>query len=199
MEEAMRSSETAIRNALLGEALAQTSMDQAASRLYPVLAFTANFGDQFNAISAGAFSGDARVKNTSAALTLNFNLFNGGATKRALDQAAIQMDLAITASENQVAASLLLFRNAVDQFETQQAIHGMAKATVVNAEQLVSIAGDRYAFGALNSLEVRQLQLNLLRAEVNQLQVLQSWNSAWLDLQRLSGNLRPARLQSPGY
>lgn len=183
-------SETTIRNALLGEALASTSLDQAESRLYPVVGLNVNWGDQFNQLTAGDLSAESRVKNSSAALTLNFNLFNGGATRRAIDQAKIQIDLAETATANQVAASLQLFHNAADQCTTQSEVFDLVDAQVTNAEQLVAIASDRYTFGALTSLDVRELQLGLLRAEVSRLQVLQAWNASWYEVQRLSGAFR---------
>ena len=117
-------------------------------------------------------------------------MFNGGATRRALDQARIQVDLAETATANQVAATLQVFRNAVDQFTTQARVYALAQQTVENATALVSIASDRYTFGALTSLDVRELQLALLRADAGRLQVLQAWNAAWVEVQRLQGALR---------
>lgn len=190
IESQIATSETAIRNALLGEALASTSLDQAESRLYPVLGLNVNWGDQFNQLNAGDLSAESRVKNSSAALTLNFNLFNGGATRRAIDQARIQIDLAETATANQVAASLQVFYNAAEQFAVQEQVFRLVDTQVRNAEQLVAIASDRYTFGALTSLDVRELQLSLLRAEVSRLQVLQAWNAAWYEVQRLSGAFR---------
>lgn len=190
MEASITQSETSIRNALLSEALAETALDQAQARLYPVVSLSASYGDQFNQVSAGVLSGETRVKNSSAALTLNFNVFNGGATRRALDQARIQVDLAETATANQVAATLQVFRNAVDQFTTQARVYALAQQTVENAAALVSIASDRYTFGTLTSLDVRELQLALLRADAGRLQVLQAWNAAWVEVQRLQGALR---------
>lgn len=194
LESQIAQSETSIRNALLGEALAETQLDQAHARLYPVLSLTASYADQSNQISAGALNGQSRVKNSSAALTLNFNLFNGGATRRAIDQARIQLDLASTATENQVQSTLLVLRNAVDRFESQAQLFALADRSVENAEALVSIASDRYTFGALTSLDVRELQLALLQAEVGRLQVLAAWNAASIEVQRLAGGLRPERV-----
>ncbi len=194
LEGQITQSETSIRNALLGEALAETQLDQAQARLYPVLSLTANYGDQSNALTIGDLTAESRVKNSSAALTLNFNLFNGGATKRAIDQARIQIDLAATATANQVQSTLLVLRNAVDRFESQAQLHALANRSVENAEALVALASDRYTFGALTSLDVRELQLALLRAEVSRLQVLAAWNAASIEVQRLAGELRPERV-----
>jgi outer membrane protein TolC len=58
----------------------------------------------------------------------------------------------------------------------------------------VSIASDRYTFGALTSLDVRELQLALLQAEVGRLQILAAWNAASIEVQRLAGGLRPERV-----
>lgn len=190
LESLVLSSETSIRNALLGEELARTSQEQATARLYPVLGLNAAFGDQFSQVAAGDLSGETRVKNASASLTLNFNLFNGGATKRALDQALIQLDLAETATANQRQASVQVLRNAISQYQAQEAMYRISRQSAANASDLARIAADRYTFGAVTSLDVRQLQLNAMRAEVAQLQVLQAWNAAYTEVQRLSGALR---------
>ena len=63
MEARITQSETSIRNALLSEALAETALDQAQARLYPVVSLAASYGDQFNQVSAGVLSGETRVKN----------------------------------------------------------------------------------------------------------------------------------------
>ena len=194
LEGQIAQSETSIRNALLGESLAETQLEQAQARLYPVLSLTASYGDQSNQIAAGDLTGESRVKNSSAALTLNFNLFNGGATRRAIDQAHIQLDLAATATANQIQSTLLVLRDAVDRFGSQAQLHALAERSVENAEALVGIASDRYTFGALTSLDVRELQLALLRAEVSRLQVLAAWNAASIEVQRLAGELRPERV-----
>lgn len=194
LEGQIAQSETSIRNALLGEALAETQLDQAQARLYPVLSLSANYGDQSNALTIGDLTAESRVKNSSAALTLNFNLFNGGATKRAIDQARIQIDLASTATANQIQSTMLVLRNAVDRFESQAQLHALADRSVENAEALVALASDRYTFGALTSLDVRELQLALLQAEVSRLQVLAAWNAASIEVQRLAGELRPERV-----
>ena len=194
LESQIAQSETSIRNALLGESLAETQLEQAQARLYPVLSLTASYGDQSNQIAAGDLTGESRVKNSSAALTLNFNLFNGGATRRAIDQAHIQLDLAATATANQIQSTLLVLRDAVDRFGSQAQLHALAERSVENAEALVGIASDRYTFGALTSLDVRELQLALLRAEVSRLQVLAAWNAASIEVQRLAGELRPERV-----
>ena len=194
LEGQIAQSETSIRNALLGESLAETQLEQAQARLYPVLSLTASYGDQSNQIAAGDLTGESRVKNSSAALTLNFNLFNGGATRRAIDQAHIQLDLAATATANQIQSTLLVLRDAVDRFGSQAQLHALAERSVENAEALVAIASDRYTFGALTSLDVRELQLALLRAEVSRLQVLAAWNAASIEVQRLAGELRPERV-----
>ena len=85
---------TAIENALIAKELAEIGVQQAQARLSPSLLLTANQGDQQSRFNAGELSADGRTKSLAANLTLNFNLFNGGASRRAIQQAKIQRAMA---------------------------------------------------------------------------------------------------------
>lgn len=180
---------TTVRNALLTTQLAETSLDQAEARLYPVLGLNVNLGDVRSQFAAGDISGDGRTKNQSATLTLNFNLFNGGATKRAIEQARIQMEIAETNRMNEAAAVAQLLRDALDRCKTQEELFHLAQQSASNAEELLSIAADRYRFGAITSFDYRELQLAALQARVRKIQELQAWHQAHWEVERISGNL----------
>lgn len=190
---------TTVRNALLTMQLAETSIDQAEARLYPVLGLNVNLGDVRSQFAAGDISGDGRTKNQSATLTLNFNLFNGGATKRAIEQARIQMEIAETNRMNEAAAVAQLLRDALDRCKTQEELFNIAEQSASNADELLSIAKDRYQFGAITSFDYRDLQLAALQARVRKIQELQAWHQAHWEVERISGNLlKPGNQVKPG-
>lgn len=176
-----------IQNALLGEALAAATWDQANARLYPVLGLSASYNDQNSQFAAGELSGNGHSANVAGNLTLNFNLFNGGATRRAIQQARIQQSIAALNVENQRQAALEIFRNACDRLEMQDRVFELSSRALRNAEKALAIGVDRLQFGSLSTLDFRDLQLALQRAEVETLRAQQAWGASFAEIQRLLG------------
>ena len=186
----MMTNGTAIRNAALGTMLAQTAEDQAVARLYPVLGLSAAFGDQRSHFESALLEGDGRTLNTSAQLTLNFNLFNGGATRRAIAQARIQQEIAGWGEEAERLEAIRSWEEAWERGRRQEEIYQLARNSVRQAEQLVEIASNRLESGAVNALVFRDTQLGLQRARVQETLALQAWRAACYEIDRLRGVLR---------
>jgi len=178
---------TAMQNARIAESLAQIGVDQAQSRLSPTVQLSASQGDQRSQFAAGDLSGDGRVKNLSANLVLNFNLFNGGSTRRAIEQAKLQVLVAEHAAENQRQEVLRILGDARDRWELAAMTHDIARQLNTNAEQALEIAEARYRSGAMNALDLREVQLQALRAAQQEFTALQGWLAADVELDRLAG------------
>jgi outer membrane protein len=181
---------TAIRNAALGKMLAETAEDQAVARLYPVVGLSANFGDQRSHFESEFLEGDGRTLNSSAQLTLNFNLFNGGATRRAIAQARIQQEIAGWGEEMERQEAIRRWEEAWERGHRQEAIYQLALESVGHAERLVEIAGNRIESGTINALVFRDAQLGLQRAKVQEVLALQAWRAACYEIDRLRGAMR---------
>jgi outer membrane protein len=181
---------TAIRNAALGKMLAETAEDQAVARLYPVIGLSATFGDQRSHFESDFLEGDGRTLNSAAQLTLNFNLFNGGATKRAISQARIQQEIAGWGEEMERHEALRSWEEAWERGHRQEAIYQLALESVGHAQKLVEIAAGRLESGAVNALVFRDTQLGLQRAQVQEVLALQAWRAACYEIERLRGAMR---------
>ena len=179
---------TTMQNARIAESLAQIGVDQAQSRLSPTVQLSASQGDQRSQFAAGDLSGDGRVKNLSANLVLNFNLFNGGATRRAIEQAKIQVMVAEHAAENQRQEVLRILGDAQDRWELAAMTHEFAQQLSANASRSLEIAEARYRSGAMNALDLREVQLQSLRAAQQEFAALQGWLAADVELDRLAGD-----------
>ena len=201
------STNRSVQNAVLSQQLAETGVRQAQARLYPVLGLTANWNNAlttsgtdsalppellFNPYADGDISSD--VTNYGAALTLNFNLFNGGATKRAIEQAQIQVDLALLDHDRLLSEARAALDAAWDRRTTAAAIQGMAVQRVTNARLAADIGADRYRDGILNAMDFRALDVALLQAEAAELAARQEWSAAHWEVLRLVGGLRAGAL-----
>ena len=187
LKSAVLNDATAIRNALLSRELARVGLEQAEGGLYPTLQVSSSFGDQRSTFAAGDLSGEGRSLNLAANLTLNFNVFNGGATRRAIQQAKIEIEVAALDFADQQSQMVVFARTAVDRMNAQESIYGLAVRMADNARSLLNMGVDRLEFGAINSLDFRELQLGVQRAEMEVLRTQQGWGSAHLDLNRLQG------------
>jgi outer membrane protein len=181
---------TSVQNAIISENIAHQGVKQAQAFLYPVVGFNASFSDAVSRGSFGEFSGAARSVNTSAFLTLNFNLFNGGATRRAISSAKIQADIAAIDQEQAMNQAGSLSSNAYDKYILGVSVYHLSVQAAQNALTSLEIAETSYKNGVINALDYRTLEIALQRARVNELNALFVWRGAYLEVSRLMGALR---------
>jgi outer membrane protein len=181
---------TSVQNAIISENIAHQGVKQAQAFLYPVVGFNASFSDAVSRGSFGEFSGAARSVNTSAFLTLNFNLFNGGATRRAISSAKIQADIAAIDQEQAMNQAGSLSSNAYDKYILGVSVYNLSVQAAQNALTSLEIAETSYKNGVINALDYRTLEIALQRARVNELNALFVWRGAYLEVSRLMGALR---------
>jgi len=199
----LESNNTAIQNAVLGQQVAETGVRQAKARLVPVVGLTANWGNTQGMSGTNSFIPDSaffnpyrngditsNVTNYGAALTLNFNLFNGGATRRAIQQAQIQVELSAIDAARLKDEALSSLAQAWDRRQTALAVYEMAAQRVSNAQLAADIGAKRYRDGVLNALDFRALDVALLQAEAVELASRQEWSAAHWEVLRLVGGLR---------
>jgi outer membrane protein TolC len=182
----------AVRNAVLAQSIAEVGIDQAEARLYPVVGLSTALSNQQSQFNVGDLRKSGAVLQASALLTLNFNVFNGGATRRAIEQAQIRTDIAGLTLENERREAARLLADAHERLEFSLDVLRLARATSDNAAQLTAIGAERLSFGVLNSLNYRDLQLALQRARVQELTAIQAARAAATDIERLRGALAAA-------
>jgi outer membrane protein TolC len=181
---------TSIQNAIISESIAHQGIKQAKAFLYPVLGLNASFSDVTSQLSAGELEGSGRSVNTSAFLTLNFNLFNGGATRRAISAAKIQADIAAIDQEQIMKQAGFLSSDAYDKYILGASVYNLSDKATQNALISLEIGETSYKNGVINALDYRSLEIALQRARVNELTSLFVWRGAYVEVSRLMGALR---------
>ena len=182
------SNATVIQNALVAQELAEAGVQQARARLSPNVSLTASQNEQSSRFEAGDLSGDGVTKNVSANLAVNFNLFNGGATRRAIQQAKMQVAMAEMQAEDQRREVDRLLQDAWSRWSSAEQTHLISIQLTENSRRSIEIAQERLTSGAINSLDFRKIQMQVLNLQQQQLQALNAWQSADIELQRLSGD-----------
>ena len=158
--------------------------------LYPTLGLNANSNYGIGTVTlVDGNSRDFSAFDYSAGLTLSLNLFNGGQTKRAIKNAQINEQIGML-QERQLEESL---QNDLwvtyDTYSTRKEIKALTDDLVSNAQTNLDIAEDRFESGLINSLDYRQIQLQLLQSQLSRLQALRDLIESETELIRLTGGL----------
>ena len=181
------SSATVIQNALISLSIAETGVQQAQARQSPTLFLNASQNEQTSRFEAGDLSGEGASKNLAASLALNFNLFNGGATRRAIQQAKIQFAMAEMQVMEERREVERLLQDALSRWQASARAHSISAQLAANSLLALEIARERFSTGAINSLEFRDIQMQRMNSEQQQVQALYAWQAADIELRRLSG------------
>ena len=140
-------------------------------------------------LCAGEFEGEGTTINYFGNFTLNFNLFDGGRARRAIQNAKVNEAIALL---NQEELSLNVendLRNNYEQFVAQQQIYLLAQRGVFFANKSLEIASEKFASGAINSFNFRDIQLAYLQAQSALLESQFNLISTKTNLVRLTGGL----------
>ena len=137
---------------------------------------------------------DPRTKNTYlfdyyANFTLSFNLFNGGNTRRAIEQAQISEKIGQIEIRQ---AEQTLENYLVNQFELYQIrmqLLDVANVNLESAELNLQIATEKYRNGTINSFNYRDVQLIFLNASSNKLNAIYDLIDSQVELLRLTGGI----------
>lgn len=178
---------TAIQNALISREIARVGVQQAKSRVSPKLLLSANQSDQGSRFRAGEITQDGRSKNLTANLTLSFNVFDGGATRRAIEQAYIQLAIAENRAEDERREVSQIVHDFWSRWTTARGAFFISRKIVTNSDRALEIAKQRLASGGINSIDFREIQLQLVNARQQEVQSLNEWQSADIELRRLAG------------
>ena len=162
----------------------------AKSKLYPVISLRDSRMESDNLFSNDMGSQQSGNSTNAVTLTLNFNLFNGGATKRAISQAKINRQIAELAIVDQISEARKLVADAYDRFNVNAAVYQLSAKASENARIALEISESGYKDGVVGSLDYRALEVALQSARVQELQALQAWRASFIEVQRLVGSLR---------
>jgi outer membrane protein TolC len=178
-----------LRNQVLNSMLAEQDVRLAKSVMYPVLSFNAGITESENQFSAGELSARGATLNYFGNFTLNFNLFNGGRTRRALQNARVREEISLLSQqelERQVQADL---RNLLDLYGAQLSIYELTAKNVDNQRVALEIARDRFQTGLVNTFDYRAQQLAFLNAGMARIEAMQQLLSTHTQMVRLRGGL----------
>lgn len=159
MKSANRNILLAIRNKQVG----QLELKSARASQWPTLDFYANY-NYYRSETEANFVKYNRNYGPSFGLTLNMKLFDGLNLTRKYQNAAISLqtsDVEIKQLENRLEAYLARIFN---DYRNQIQMIGFEQENLMLAKRNMEIAKESYAIGSISSLQLREVQQNLLDA-----------------------------------
>lgn len=193
----VKSSNQSLKNQTINSMLAAQQTKLAKSGMYPVVSFNAGINQSQSSFSVGDLSGEGQTLSYFGNFALNFNVFNGGRTKRALQNAQINEEIALLSfsdMERQVQVELV---NRIDRYNAEMSIFQLVDSNVENQRTALDIVADRFANGMVNSFDYRNAQLNYLNTSLSQIEALTNLLNSHVNLVRLRGGILDMNQSAP--
>jgi len=124
-----------------------------------------------------------------ANLSLSYTIFNGGNRKRNIQNAVVEEEI----GQMQIADLKLTLNNRLlsmlELYNARKQLYRVADESTKSAELNLQIAKDKFASGAINSFNYRDIQLSYINASFKKLEAIYFLIGSYNDLLRLTGNI----------
>lgn len=188
--ERMINSNVDLRNQYINLEILQKDVELAERSVMPSLTMEtgANISRNYGEI-AGLRDGYGSTFGYYLNFTLSFNLFNGGATRRAIATAQIRRrteELSLDQLQHTLKHNLA---DLIARYRLQKELYRVAAEAEEIAQQNLRLSQERFKAGTVNSLDLRIIQVNYLNASLQRLEAVFQLKSVEAELLRLTGGL----------
>jgi len=186
----MFSNNRTLLNQYLNQKIYENSTELAQSSKYPELFLTS--GAVYATTRQRVVNDEASTAYSFgyyANFTLRFNIYNGGATRRAFQNAVINENIGLIEIEQMRKNLGNQLHNQYDQFLIRKKLLTVAESSQQSAGLNLQIAEERFKSGAINSFNYRDVQLSYLNASIRRLEAIFNLISTETDILRLTGGI----------
>lgn len=187
---AMMANNTTIRNQYVNQEILMKDISITKSNAWPTLSMDAGFdhGNQrFQLVDDQAiYTNDLGFYLN---FTLNFNLFDGGNTRRAIQNARITEQIGQLEIKDLERSLQNLMVNTYQLYEIRKQLYEVAVANLESNELNLEISTEKFRSGAINSFNFRDVQLQYLNAAFNRLGAIYDLLDTQTELLRLTGGI----------
>jgi outer membrane protein len=177
----------------LKELLAETDVRIAKADRYPRINIFAGY-EYTQSFSELGFVESSRNLGPAFGINISYNLFNGGATKKNVANSALLVESAnLTRADVNLSLDAAVL-NLYNQYASLQNRMALATQNIQVMESIYASAEEQLRRGAINGLDFRTIQLNLLNTELSLIQLQFLIKSVEVNINRLSGSVVEAYL-----
>jgi len=190
LKEAMLANNKSLKNQYINQNLLKNAVALAKSDFYPTLSFAGGA----SATRTGVDYESQRVNwsnmsNFYGNFTLSFNLFGGGAKKRALQIAEIEQqsgDVSVNQMQHELIDQL---NNAFEFYEVRKTLLDVARENLEAAKLNLQISREKFENGSINSFNFRDVQNLYLNVALGELEAVYQFIDVHANLLRLTGGI----------
>jgi len=180
-----------LRNQYLSQSLAAKETALTKSNFYPSLTFSSevdqNWLDYHYKGSTGTYNSNSA--GVYVGLTLSFNIFNGGATRRNLQVAQISEEMEQVTTQQMKHSLNNQLLQLYSTYNAQKAVLELANEQEAAAKLNLELSKEKLNSGAINSFNYRDVQITYMNAAVNRLQAIYNLVDSNTDLLRITGGI----------
>jgi outer membrane protein len=188
LQQQTKSQNAELLTARQNERIAELSLGQAKSQRYPALNLFAGYNYNRASFAIG-FAQFTRNYGPSYGASVSWNLYSGGTTNRAIQNARIQkLSQEAQRKDLELQLSNELYK-LYNQYEMNIHLVQLEQSNVTVTEKNVAVALERYKIGSLTDLELREIQSSFLEASARLMNAVYEAKQSETELLRLSGEL----------
>ncbi len=189
MMEKMLASNTNLQNQYINQEILKKDIGIAKSDLWPTLSLSTGADFTQTWFNFEKAEPNTYLYNIYGNFSLSFNLYNGGNTRRSIEQARINEKIGTLeiAQLKQTLENLLV--NQYELYGIRRQLLEVAEVNLASARLNLEIATDKYRNGTINSFNFRDVQLIFLNASANKLNAVYNLIDSETELLRLTGGI----------
>lgn len=187
---AMQENNSNLKNQYLNQSLLKNAVALAKSDFYPTLSFAGGATYTRTGIEYdGEDASWSNMNNYYGNFTLSFNLFGGGAKRRALKIAEIQEDMGEVSIRQMTHDLDNQLQNAYEFYLVRRELLDVARENMETAELNLRISREKYENGSINSFNFRDIQILYRNSALGELQAIYQFIDMHTSLLRLTGSI----------
>jgi outer membrane protein TolC len=162
------------------------------SRYLPTLAVDGNYNYRLGNNNSASFLAGSVNSGLSYGASLSWSLFDGGATKTAVQNAKINQFIEKASLQQAKQQAVLSFENAWSDYQNRLFVVSAQERNLSANENNFERTTEKFRLGQVTSLDFRVAQQNLLQAEINLIEARYNAKIAELAIYQLVGDIQVA-------
>lgn len=190
LAEAMKANNRSLKSQYINQSLLKNAVALAKSDFYPTLSF--NGGATATRTGIDYESTDAKWSNMNnyyGNFTLSFNLYGGGAKRRALKIAEINRESADVGLQQMTHVLDSQLQNVYEFYLVRRELLDVVRENIAAAKLNLQISREKYESGSISSFNFRDVQIIYLNSAVAELEAVYNFIDVQTSLLRLTGGI----------
>lgn len=162
------------------------------SRYLPTLSLNGDYNYRLGNNNNASFLASSTSAGITYGATLSWNIFDGGGTKTAVQNARIDQVIQENVVKQATQQAILNFENAWSNYQNRLFIVQAQENNVQLNQQNFERTNEKYKLGQVTSLDFRTAQNNLLQSEIDLIEARFNAKIAELTINQLTGEVQDA-------